>query len=444
MNIQDDFAINLLNWFDRHGRHDLPWQHPASPYRVWVSEIMLQQTRVATVIPYFERFMERFPTVRSLADAELDAVLALWSGLGYYSRARNLHRAARKLVAKWKGELPSNLEDLQSLPGIGRSTAGAIAALGYGQCCAILDGNAKRVLCRYHAVPGWPGDNKVAARLWKLAEEHTPNRKVEDYTQAIMDLGATVCSRGHPRCGECPLRKGCRAYLHDRVADFPAPKPRKVLPHREVCFLMLTVEDRFVWLQKRPPSGVWGGLAGFPECPATDQLPDWLTAQPEWNETQPETWDCVHHTFTHFHLDITPLYVPLSQAPDALTDGFWHELGKPLTHGAPTPVTRLLARLKTARHPRRTFFMNQQVQCVKLGQLAEGLDRQPYPGELGKRVYENVSKEGWQMWLKQQTILINEYRLSPMDPKHRQMLEEQMEQFFFGTGAEMPEQFKPQ
>jgi len=343
-------APRLLAWFAHHGRHDLPWQHPATPYRVWVSEIMLQQTRVATVIAYFERFMQRFPSVHDLAQAELNEVLHYWSGLGYYSRARNLHASAQQIVQQWQGHLPSNVETLQSLPGIGRSTAGAIAALGYGTRCAILDGNVKRVLSRYHAIAGWPGDSQVAAQLWSWAEYHTPHA-VAEYTQAIMDLGASVCTRSRPLCHACPLANTCAAYQSDSVAHYPAPKPRKILPQRTVCFMMLSC-GHYVWLQQRPLSGIWGGLAGFPECPSAQALPPWLTTIMAEQKITPKIWPMIRHTFTHFHLDITPLHLvlaqqenltPLENAP--LTDAFWYDLRRPARVGTPAPVSRLLQQL---------------------------------------------------------------------------------------------------
>ena len=221
----------LLAWFERHGRHDLPWQHDVSAYRVWLSEIMLQQTQVATVIPYFERFTNRFAGVGQLAAAPLDEVLHLWSGLGYYARARNLHRTANVVVADHGGRFPRDIDALLGLPGIGRSTAGAILSLVYGDPHPILDGNVKRVLARYHGIAGWPGETRVANQLWEHAARHTPNARVGEYTQAIMDLGATVCTRSRPRCETCPLRGECVGFATGTQSDFPGRKPRKVLPH---------------------------------------------------------------------------------------------------------------------------------------------------------------------------------------------------------------------
>lgn len=322
------FAPALLEWFDRNGRHDLPWQRDPTLYRVWVSEIMLQQTRVATVIPYFERFMARFPEVGALAAAELDEVLSLWSGLGYYARGRNLHAAARRVAAEHGGEMPDTFDALVALPGIGRSTAGAILALARGERRAILDGNAKRVLARYHAVRGWPGEPAVEKRLWALAEYHTPARRVADYTQAIMDLGATVCTRTRPACLLCPLGAiGCRAHAMGAAAPerFPAARPKRPWPTREMWFVVMRDPRGRVLVERRPPVGIWGGLWSFPEAPAT------MSAREAVNEcahrhrhqlrtngadaVEPRALAPVEHGFTHFRLLATPLVVPVEPLP---------------------------------------------------------------------------------------------------------------------------------
>ncbi|MDN5924371.1 MAG: A/G-specific adenine glycosylase, partial [Xanthomonadales bacterium] len=250
-------AARLLTWHRHHGRHDLPWQQPRSAYRTWVAEIMLQQTQVQTVVPYFQRFMARFPDLPSLAAADEDDVLALWSGLGYYRRARFLHTAARICVGQYAGELPRTLEALMALPGIGRSTAGAILAQAHGQRCAILDGNVKRVLTRHAGVHGWPGDAAVEKRLWLLAEQNTPTRKVVDYTQAIMDLGATVCTRTQPRCDVCPLHEDCVAKRDGLTDTLPQRKARKPLPSRHTHMLLLVDHQGRVLLRQRDGHSVW-------------------------------------------------------------------------------------------------------------------------------------------------------------------------------------------
>ncbi len=341
------FAARLLRWYDRHGRKDLPWQRARTPYAVWVSEVMLQQTQVATVIPYFEHIMARFPDVAALADAPLDAVLAHWSGLGYYSRARNLHRAAQQIRDAHGGAFPEHMDAVTALPGIGRSTAGAILAQALGRRHAILDGNVKRVLTRHRAIDGWPGQSAVERRLWDIAEAETPHARVADYTQAIMDLGATVCSRARPRCTACPVASDCAAHAAGTVARYPAPKPRKALPVRQTRMLLVTNADGEVWLEKRPPSGIWGGLWSLPELSAHTTPEEWAVSFGARLHAL-ATWSPLRHTFSHFHLDITPLHLAVA-APARVMEaerGLWYkpELSNQL--GLPAPVARLLKALE--------------------------------------------------------------------------------------------------
>jgi A/G-specific adenine glycosylase len=318
----DWFARRLLHWFDRHGRAHLPWQHDIDAYRVWLSEIMLQQTQVATVIPYFERFLERFPDLAALAAADLDDVLHHWSGLGYYARGRNLHAAARQVVAEYGGRLPDDVEALAQLPGIGRSTAGAIAAIAYGVRAPILDGNVKRVLARFHAVPGYPGDARPLRTLWDLADRHTPEQRIGDYTQAIMDLGATLCTRARPRCDTCPVGERCAARQQNAVAEYPHRKVRRDKPVRTVRMFLVTDRTGCCLLQQRPPSGLWGGLWSPPEGPPE------ATAAAICRELgiDDRAFDSQHHgavfrhTFTHFHLDIEPVYVNLRAGAPGIAD----------------------------------------------------------------------------------------------------------------------------
>ena len=341
------FARRLLAWHARHGRHDLPWQRRRTPYRVWVSEIMLQQTQVATVIPYYRRFLKRFPDVAALAAAPVDEVLHLWTGLGYYARARNLHQAARHIVAEHAGRFPTEFGQVAALPGIGRSTAGAILALSRGQRHAILDGNVKRVLARYHAVPGWPGDKRVEQKLWALAEAHTPKARLADYTQAIMDLGATLCTRSKPGCGHCPFAKGCRAHARGRETAFPGARPRKTMPLRRTRMLML-VRDGNVLLTRRPPAGVWGGLWGFPEIGAEADPHAWCRERMGTVASASTAWPVLRHTFSHFHLDIEPVRVELQRGSAAVRDADgekWVALGETARLGLPAPVKSLLERL---------------------------------------------------------------------------------------------------
>jgi A/G-specific adenine glycosylase len=348
----DPFARPLLDWYARSGRHDLPWQISSTPYRVWISEVMLQQTQVATVIPFFERFVEKFPVVRSLAAADINDVLALWSGLGYYARARNLHRAAQAVVALYDGELPRNRDALEALPGIGRSTAAAILALSFGTRHAILDGNVKRVLARYHAVAGWAGQAAVLKTLWTLAEEHTPNGQVADYTQAIMDLGATVCTRARPACRRCPVARGCAALASDRVGELPAPRPKKPRPRRRSRILVLRNDAGEFLLERRPPSGIWGGLLSFPELADDETAAAWCRMRIGCEPGSILELTPVEHGFTHFELTMEPAYIELEHSPAAVMDRnrwLWYNADAAAPGGIPAPISRLIERLNVAR-----------------------------------------------------------------------------------------------
>lgn len=336
------FSSKVLNWFDQHGRKHLPWQQQVTPYRVWVSEIMLQQTQVTTVIGYFERFMARFPNVKSLAGATTDEVLQLWTGLGYYARARNLHKAAQQVVNQHDGEFPQTLEEMMVLPGVGRSTAGAILSLASGQNHPILDGNVKRVLSRYYAVEGWPGKREVEQQLWQHAEDNTPNERCHHYTQAMMDLGAMICTRSKPACDDCPLQQKCLAYAQGRQADFPGKKPKKTLPEKQT-YMLIPFYQGSVLLNKRPDSGIWGGLWSFAETTNINELPVSLKFMSE-AEYSIEQFAPFRHTFSHYHLDITPVLLPFKTLPRQVAEGTarWVELGQPLEVGIPTPVKRIL------------------------------------------------------------------------------------------------------
>jgi len=315
---------------------------------VWVSEIMLQQTQVVTVIPYFERFMERFPDICSLAQASADQVLHHWSGLGYYARARHLHAAAQQIVAEFDGRFPETFAAVVELPGIGRSTAGAILSLTCGQCYPILDGNVKRVLTRYHAVAGWPGQSQVQKHLWILAEQYTPAQQTAAYTQAIMDLGATLCTRSRPRCDACPVSKGCAAHAAGKETDFPSPRPKKNLPVRSVCMLMLCNEAGEVLLEQRPPTGIWGGLWSFPEFQAVDGIAGHCAEALGIKVSEPEAWPSVRHTFSHFHLDITPVFARASEYPLSVMEDarrLWYNSTADDERGLAAPVEKLLQRL---------------------------------------------------------------------------------------------------
>jgi A/G-specific adenine glycosylase len=353
-------APAVLAWFDRHGRKDLPWQRDPAPYRVWVSEIMLQQTQVAVVIPYFERFVARFPDVAALAAAEQDEVLHLWSGLGYYARARNLHRAARVVAAEHAGAFPTELALLQALPGVGRSTAGAILSLALGQRHAILDGNVKRVLARVFAVPGWPGRSPVLKQLWELAEACSPLDRVAAYNQGMMDLGATVCTRSSPACGRCPLAALCTALAQGEPTAFPHAKPQKTLPQRETCMLIVQTAAGEILLERRPPTGIWGGLWSLPECPPLVTPADWCRERLGTRPLRVEKLKGRRHTFSHFHLDIHPLRVELSTEPSIVADDtrmLWIDPNHPAPVGLAAPVARILKEVATAtKHERGDYL----------------------------------------------------------------------------------------
>ena len=345
----------LLEWFARHGRHDLPWQQGVNAYRVWLSEIMLQQTQVATVIPYFERFTDRFADVEQLATAPLDEVLHLWSGLGYYARARNLHRTANLVVSDHDGQFPRDIDALLALPGIGRSTAGAILSLAYNDAHPILDGNVKRVLARYHGVDGWPGESRVAKELWSWAEKHTPTARVGAYTQAIMDLGATVCTRTQPRCNDCPLRSACVAFANETQSRFPGRKPRKTLPERCTRFVIARCDTNRFLLSRRPPHGVWGGLWSFPEVGPDEDLEHWCHAHGLHANGPAIEQAVVRHTFTHFRLTITPLEIAVEQAASVMDSDrwLWYNVDAPKEIGLATPVAALLQRAQSTKRTKR-------------------------------------------------------------------------------------------
>ena len=347
-NTEKTFSDQVLDWFDQHGRKHLPWQQSISPYRVWISEIMLQQTQVTTVIPYFETFMASFPDVRKLASAAEDDVLHHWSGLGYYSRARNLHKAAKMIVNNFGGEFPRSVSELEQLPGIGRSTAGAIASISMGIRAPILDGNVKRVLARYQAVEGWPGTSSVAKELWAIAEEYTPEQRGANYTQAMMDLGAMVCTRTRPACQLCPLRQSCLAHGMGTETHFPGSKPKKEKPERAVKMLMVVNQFGEVLLEKRPPTGIWGGLWGFPEIQIDDDLSVISQKQTGLELNDFEHWDSFRHTFSHYHLDITPVKT-FTDYSKQIADGdrwHWFQLDNPSQLGLAAPVTRLMKKLQ--------------------------------------------------------------------------------------------------
>jgi len=340
------FAAKLIAWQKEHGRHDLPWQGTRDPYAIWLAEIMLQQTQVATVIPYYLRFLARFPDVAALAAAPLDEVLRLWSGLGYYSRARNLHRAAQVIAEEHRGRFPRRFEDVAALPGVGRSTAAAICVFAFGKRHAILDGNVKRVLARYRGVKGYGGDRKIADRLWREAQRLLPRRTVEAYTQGLMDLGATVCARSKPRCPVCPVHGGCVAFRRGWTGKVPAPRPRKRLPHKRTLMLALMRAGE-VLLEKRPPSGIWGGMWCLPEAVRKTDIEAYCLKRFGTHVIEIDELPPIAHGFTHFKLDIRPLRLRVSAlVPEAAEPGvMWLSLEEARGAAIPAPVRRILAQL---------------------------------------------------------------------------------------------------
>ncbi|MGI9315767.1 MAG: A/G-specific adenine glycosylase [bacterium] len=343
-----EFADNLLDWFDHHGRKTLPWQIDRDPYRIWVSEIMLQQTQVNAVIPYFDRFVTRFPTIEALSISETDEVMHYWSGLGYYARARNLHKAAQQITRQHHGKFPTTLDAVMALPGIGRSTAGAILSFCFGQRHPILDGNVKRVLTRYCAISGYPGTRDVADRLWQLADQLTPASRVEDYTQAIMDLGATVCVRRQPDCDRCPLQSGCAAFDQGKPAHYPTPKPKKSRPSRTTTMLVLVDPQCRVMLEKRPPSGIWGGLWSLPELPGAMTEEEYIKERFGFSSDEASDLPILQHGFTHFDLQIKPRRLSVSPGETCIMDAeqyLWYNMSEPQSIGLPAAISKLLATL---------------------------------------------------------------------------------------------------
>ncbi len=347
------FAERILIWFDQHGRKNLPWQENRSAYRVWISEIMLQQTQVNTVIPYFLKFMQTFPSLESLANAEQDEVLKYWSGLGYYARARNLHKAAQTIRDQHKGIFPDDLEAVIALSGIGKSTAGAILSIAYQQKHAILDGNVKRVLARYYQIEGWTGSTAVQKQLWEYAErllpQQQPTQRNADYTQAMMDLGATLCTRRKPNCTACPLRSDCQVFRTGQVQNYPQAKPKKKIPERSAIMLILQNKAGDVLLEKRPSVGIWGGLWSFPQFEQESQASEWLLDYYAIELAQASLLPERMHTFSHFRLHIQPYLVQIETVPSRVMEAnhqLWYNTHTEFSGGLATPISYLLNTLK--------------------------------------------------------------------------------------------------
>ncbi|RKZ88885.1 MAG: A/G-specific adenine glycosylase [Gammaproteobacteria bacterium] len=344
----DNFSTQLLNWFDQYGRKDLPWQHQPTPYSVWVSEIMLQQTQVKTVIPFYQTFIRHYQNISSLANASIDDVLSLWTGLGYYARARNLHKTATIIHNDYDDEMPNSLEALIALPGIGRSTAGAIMALAHHQYFPILDGNVKRVLARYKAISGWPGNKAVEQLLWQHAEQLLPNNRIAHYIQAQMDLGATICTRIKPECEMCPLHSDCMAFQQGNSQDYPSPKPKKVIPIRKTNWIVAQSGLGEVLLEQRPNSGIWGGLWSFPEIDTTENIQHICQHQLNLNTINISVKPHFRHVFSHFKLDITPHIIQCNNNDNHISENkniSWYKISDALRLGLPAPVKSFLKTL---------------------------------------------------------------------------------------------------
>ena len=346
----DPFSARLIRWQRKHGRHDLPWQRTRDPYRIWLSEIMLQQTQVSTVIPYFDRFVASFPTVMALAAAPLDRVLEHWSGLGYYRRAHHLHAAARQIAAGHEGVFPHGIAALGALPGIGRSTAAAIAVFAHGAREAILDGNVKRVLARHRGIEGYPGAPKVEAALWKSAQASLPRESIEFYTQGLMDLGATLCTRTRPRCDACPVADDCVARRDGRIDELPSPRPSKRLPQRALRVLLVERTGE-VLLEKRPATGIWGGLWSLPEVPVDTDVVGHCRARFNATVVVQDELPPVEHGFTHFRLTLHPSHVVVRNWPAGVEapGQLWLSPADAIGAALPAPIRKLLRGLATAR-----------------------------------------------------------------------------------------------
>lgn len=341
------FSTRLIDWQRQHGRHGLPWQNTRDAYRIWLSEIMLQQTQVSTVIPYYTRFLERFPSIEMLAQAPLDSVLELWAGLGYYARARNLHRCAQAIVADYGGEFPQDPIAIGELPGIGRSTASAISAFAYGTRTAILDGNVKRVLARCFGIEGFPGSAQTEKEMWRLAEALLPNDHIEAYIQGLMDLGSMLCTRGKPFCAACPMHELCIARRQGRQAELPVARPRKALPEREATLLLLT-DGKRILLERRPPAGIWGGLLTLPEGGVAEISE--FARRHGFRLIGKRSLPSLKHTFSHFHLHIQPLLCTVEATASVAAEAGWQwlDFSEVETAALPTPIRFLLRTLVRA------------------------------------------------------------------------------------------------
>ena len=355
MLMKNDFTEQLLSWFHIHGRHNLPWQQNPSPYRVWVSEIMLQQTQVSTVIYYYQRFIEKFSSITLLSKAPLDDVLNLWSGLGYYARARNLHRCAQIISQDYQADFPNEVSELIQLPGIGRSTAGAIISFSMNKRGVILDGNVKRVLTRYYAIAEDVNQKSINQKLWEMADQLTPLQNFAEYNQAIMDLGATVCTRRNPACPICPVQSQCQAYQRHHPHNFPQrKKSAKARVKKSTCMLIIQNHKGSILLLKRPPIGIWGGLWSLPECEMGEDIKTWCIRQWSLEARQVQNLPALSHTFSHFDLTIYPILIQVKEIHGNIMEAglqIWYDLSEAMPGGVAAPVSKLLKKIKVIYEP---------------------------------------------------------------------------------------------
>jgi A/G-specific adenine glycosylase len=336
------FSTQLIKWYQKHGRHDLPWQKNQTPYRVWISEIMLQQTQVTTVIPYYERFMQSFPTIKSLALASEDEVLAHWSGLGYYARARNIHKSAKIIHEKYRGKFPKTIDDITELPGIGKSTAGAIISFAHQEKGVILDGNVKRVLTRYFAMDSSINEKSTIDQLWQLAEKLTPEKHANHFNQAMMDLGATLCTRSKPRCTDCPFKKTCQAHQQHNPTFYPVKTIKKTRPVKQKRLLIIENQQGEILLTKRPAKGIWGGLWSLPEIELNTSYDKFENITLHYHDE----YEKIIHQFTHYTLEIFPMHLTTKQNKLTSANFVWYNTNNPLPGGIPSPITKILQELK--------------------------------------------------------------------------------------------------
>lgn len=341
------FAAKVITWQKQHGRHDLPWQNTTDPYAIWISEIMLQQTQVTAVIGYYANFMQRFPTISALADASQEQVLQSWSGLGYYSRARNLHASAQTIVDEFDSVFPLAFDDILSLPGIGRSTAAAISTFALDNPQPILDGNVKRVFARHYLIEGWTGTPAIANNMWRIAEQENPTESAIAYTQGLMDLGATICTRSKPKCNDCPLMKSCKAYANNKTHCLPTPKPKKVIPQKETTMLVIRIGNE-VLLEKRPQKGIWAGLWSLPEISMAEIAREVAQEKFGFTVEPDEPLAIINHAFTHYKLAITPQPLQVTSTPNQsqFSGHIWLTIEDAVGAAIPTPVRNILLSLQ--------------------------------------------------------------------------------------------------